>query len=52
MSTHSKSIRQVKEDEMVRACSKNGEKNACRILVGKKEDRWEDQDVSGRIMLK
>jgi hypothetical protein len=43
---------QVKEDEMGRACSTNGEKrNACRISVGKPEGksplrrpkrRWED----------
>jgi hypothetical protein len=30
----------VKEDEMVKACSTNGEKrNACRILVGKPEEK-------------
>jgi hypothetical protein len=32
-------------DEMGRACSTIGEKNACRILVGKSEGprcRWED----------
>jgi hypothetical protein len=47
------SVRQgsVKEDEMGRGCSTNGEtRNAYRILVGKpegKRDHYEDQDVGG-----
>jgi hypothetical protein len=45
---------QLKEDEMGRACSTNGEtRKAYRILTGKPErDRYEDKDISGWIMLK
>jgi hypothetical protein len=43
---------QVKEDEMGRACSTNGEKkNAYRILVGKPEGR-RPLDVGGWTILK
>jgi hypothetical protein len=42
----------VKEDEMGRTCSMNGERrNAYRILVGNPE-RKEDLDIDGRITLK
>jgi hypothetical protein len=45
---------QVKEDEMGKACSTNGEKrNAYSVLVGKPEEKrpLEDLDVGGRIIL-
>jgi hypothetical protein len=48
-------IMKVKEDEMGRACSTNGEKrNAYRILweIQKERDHWEDQDVGGWTILK
>jgi hypothetical protein len=48
-------IIQVKEDEMGRACSTNGEKrNAYTILVGKPEGKnhLEDQDVGEWIIFK
>jgi hypothetical protein len=45
----------LKEDEIGRACSMNGEKrNAYRMLVGKSEkiDHLEDQEVGGLTILK
>jgi hypothetical protein len=48
-------MEEAKDDEMGRVCSTNGAKwNAYRIFVGKpeKRDHWEDQDVSGWIILK
>jgi hypothetical protein len=38
---------------MGRECNPNGGKrNAYRVLVGKSEDHWEDQDVGGWTILK
>jgi hypothetical protein len=44
----------VKEDEMGRACSMNGEENAYRILVGKPEGKRPlgRLDACGRIILR
>jgi hypothetical protein len=47
--------RRVKEDEIGRECSTNGEtRNAYRILVGKPGGKrpLEDQDVGGQAILK
>jgi hypothetical protein len=51
----SRELDQIKEDEMDRECSTNGEKmNAYRMLVGKPERKrpLEDQDVGAWTILK
>jgi hypothetical protein len=43
----------MKEDEMDRACTIDGEKkNAYKILVIARKDHYEDLDVGGRTILK